>query len=337
MKKAVWAVVGGYGLGEVVVFSLFADRLMAAIREKNAAACVGIDPLVERLPSEVLQTHGVGHTESLSDAGADADRCAGAILDYGSEVIRIVAPYVPAIKINIAFFERYHASGIRAYHQLIQQGQDAGLMVIGDVKRADIGHTSMQYARAHLGGASGDVEHSTAAADAITVNPYFGFDGVGPFLEVAKTHGRGVFVLVQTSNPSASQVQGLRLSQEVTVCQKVALLVQEWAADKALIGQSGYSGVGAVVSPRDLESTVQIRAMMPQCIFLVPGFGAQGRTRDEVARCFQPDGTGALVTASRSVIYAYDDPSLRDSQRAGWRSAIDNACRDFVRQIRTLA
>lgn len=316
----------------------FADRLTAAIKAKNAPVCVGLDPLVDRLPGSITSMlEGL-----LSDAeGLDASPLevmdavdehlfdARKLLVYGNAVIDAVCDLVPAIKINIAFFEPYGAAGLATYKSLVEIAHSAGLLVIGDVKRADIGHTSAQYAKATLEGELEDV------ADAVTVNPYFGWDGVGPFVETAQKNDRGVFVLVQTSNESASQVQGLLLQNGRTVCQEVAILVQGWAAAPGRIGRSGYSCVGAVVSPRDLESTVKIRALMPNCIFLVPGFGAQGRTADEVAKCFKPDGTGAIVAASRSVIFAYDEPKYKERQN-DWQGCIRDACKDFVQSVNSV-
>ena len=312
----------------------FGDRLIQAIRQKNAPACVGLDPLVERLPPDVLSEAGIprehdGKIPASCDMGAAAD----ALLTFGREVIQAVAGEVPAIKINIAFFERYYAEGVRAYYELVRQAREADLLVIGDVKRADIGHSSAQYALAQL---AGPENADLAMPDAVTVNPYFGFDGIRPFIDAARDTGRGVFVLVQTSNESAAQIQGLALAEGSTVCHRVAELVQTWAAEESLVGASQYSCVGAVVSPRDLESTQQIRSLMPNAIFLVPGFGAQGRTAGEVAKCFKPDGTGAIVNASRSVIYAYQEPRYRDSHGDDWRACIRQACQDFVAAIRAV-
>lgn len=293
----------------------FGDRLSAAMRKMSAPACVGLDPLRERLPAE------------LQVSGEAGDRAvANAFHEFGRGIIAATAPYVPAIKINVAFFEPLHEEGLRVYRALIREAHTAGMVVIGDVKRADIGHTSGQYAAAHLRGAGGD---EGDVADAITINPYFGSDGVAPFVDAAAGSGRGVFVLVQTSNESASQVQGLMLPDGLTVCQKVAQLVQGWAV--GCRGRSGYSCVGAVVSPRDLESTILIRELMPDCIFLVPGFGAQGRTADEVAKCFKKDGSGAIVAASRSVIFAHLEAQYKTLP---WRDAISAACRDFVCSLR---
>lgn len=299
-----------------VTKSNFADRLLEAIAARGAAACVGFDPLVERLP-EPLRPR----------PGADGKSIAQAFTAFGAAVIRSCAPHIPAIKINIAFFEPYREHGVEAYYGLVREARAEGMLVIGDVKRGDIGHTSRQYAIAHLGeGAGGAAD----LPDAITINPYFGSDGLDPFVEVAAKSGCGVFVLVQTSNESAGQVQNLETTAGKTVSEHVAELVQKLAAAPGRLGESGYSLVGAVVSPRDLASTARIRRLMPNCVFLVPGFGAQGMTGKEVARCFKEDGSGALITASRSVIYAYEKSST------GWREAIGAAAADFAREIRAI-
>lgn len=315
----------------------FGDRLVRAIHQKNAAACVGLDPLIERLPVEILEAHGVSPApRQPTPAGLPLPACADALESFGREVIRIIAPHVPVIKINIAFFERYHAAGIRAYGRLVRLAQESGLIVIGDVKRADIGHSTTQYAHAQLGTLDVPDGEGIATPDAVTVNPYFGFDAVRPFVDIAREQGRGLFVLVQTSNESAAEVQGLALSDGTTVCQRVGDIVQGWATAEGLVGASGYSCIGAVVSPRDLESTKLLRSRMPDCIFLVPGFGAQGRTTDEVAHCFKPDGTGAIVTASRSVIYAYQDSAYHESAGDDWRRCIEMGCEALVDAIRQL-
>jgi len=302
----------------------FGDRLTAAIREKGVAACVGFDPVLAKLP------------ESIRPATGASDKvAAAAVVEFGRDVIKAIAPHVPAIKINIAFFEPFYAAGIDAYHELVSASHEAGLLVIGDVKRADIGHTSMQYALAQLGGASKELVDS-AIPDAITINPYFGIDGVRPFIDVARRHGRGLFVLVQTSNPSAVEVQGLTLPDGLTVCQHVAKLVADWAGESEIVGESGYSLIGAVVSPRDLESTVVIRDLMPQSIFLVPGFGAQGRTAEEVSKCFKADGTGALVAASRSVIYAFATGDHHAKHGKDWVACVESGAKEFADSLRSV-
>ena len=317
--------------------SHFADRLLSAIQEKDAPACVGLDPLAERLPPVLLEEYGIkGSGDTLVVPGAAPSAIVDAILAFSREVIRVVAPHVPAVKVNVAFFERYYADGVRAYFQVVRSAQEAGLMVIGDVKRADIGHSSTQYARAFLGDPDSVTPADISLPDCVTVNPYFGFDGIRPFVDSARDTGRGLFVLVQTSNESAKQIQGLALSDGSLLCQCVSEIVQTWAGAEGLVGDSGYSCVGAVVSPRDLESTKRIRTSMPNCLFLVPGFGAQGRTAEEVAQCFKTDGTGAIVNASRSVIYAYQQEQYQDRFGDDWQRCVKEGAKEFVQAIRAV-
>lgn len=311
----------------MIVAEHFGDRLAAAIKEKGVAACVGFDPLVDRLPQEIVDKLGLS-------SGASTRAVAGAFFQFGCGVIERIAPYVPAIKINIAFFERYYTDGVNAYLRLVKKARDAGLIVIGDVKRADIGHSTTQYAHAQLGDIEAPGLERYSAPDAVTVNPYFGFDAIKPFVEIARQQGKGLFALVQTSNPSAEEVQGLRLADGSKLCERVGEVVQGWASGEGLVGKSGYSLIGAVVSPRDLPSTERIRKLMPNCFFLVPGFGAQGRTTGEVAKCFKPDGTGALITSSRGVIYAYQVDKHRESFGDDWQRCIEEGCKDLVEAIR---
>jgi orotidine-5'-phosphate decarboxylase len=309
----------------------FADRLNDAIREKRAAACVGLDPLIDRLPGEILRKYELSGGPSPLEMG---NSIAAALLEFGQGVIDAVAPLIPVVKINIAFFERYYADGLRAYYRLIKYARDAGLLVIGDVKRADIGHSTTQYAHAQLADITLAGLDDMATPDAVTVNPYLGLDGIRPFLPIAKEQGKGLFVLVQTSNATAAEVQGLQFSDGLTVCQRVGQIVQGWAAAEATVGDSGYSSIGAVVSPRDVPSTERIRELMPNCVFLVPGFGAQGRTAGEVAKCFKPDGTGAIVTSSRGVIYAYQDEAVREKVGEDWRKCVRRGGEELVEAIR---
>lgn len=313
----------------------FGDRIVRAIEKKRVAACVGLDPMLDRLPPSVLASCQIDDKfDPRIRTATNAGKAANAILAFGQGVIRAISAHVPVIKINIAFFERYDAPGIRVYHKLVGEAMQAGLMVIGDVKRADIGHSSTQYALAQLGTITDPKMGEVVTPDAVTVNPYFGYDAIRPFVKLATETGGGIFVLVQTSNESAAEVQGLTLSDGTLLCERVAAIVQGWASDESLIGESGYSCIGAVVSPRDVESTRRIRTLMPNCIFLVPGFGAQGRTKEEVAHCFKSDGTGALVTASRSVIYAYHEETNKKQSGDDWVGAVEIACRDLVHAVR---
>lgn len=310
------------------VITNFADRLTEKIRRLHAPVCVGLDPLPGRLPPSIRQQYGLGGGTRAPNPSA-GDAAAEALLTFGRGIIEAIAPVVPALKINIAFFEAFRDAGVRVYYQLVREAHAAGLIVIGDIKRADIGHSTGQYAAAHLHGGGAD---DSCIPDAVTVNPYFGFDAIKPFADAARTTGRGLFVLVQTSNESAALVQGLTLADGRSLADAVAGMVETWAVGDGLVGSSGYSCIGAVVSPRDVPATRRLRALMPHSIFLVPGFGAQGRTADEVVTCFREDGAGAIVNASRSVIYAYEGASAGTD--AAWTAQVSAACRAFVDTVR---
>lgn len=304
----------------------FADRLLQAIRAKRAPVCVGIDPVYSRLPAEIAE-HRDLNDEMDSEAALDA------VLEFCRRVIRIVAPFVPAVKINSAYFERYYWEGVEGYYELMQEAAEHDLLVIGDCKRADIGPSSEMYAKAHLAEPDFVNLEDTMSPDAVTVNPYFGLDGVQPFIDVAREQGKGVFVLVRTTNDSASRIQGATGPDGTTFADHVARQVAEWAKPSGLVGAMGYSCLGAVVAGKDRESTERLRALMPQSIFLVPGFGAQGAGAAEVAPCFKGDGTGAIVTASRSVIYAYEDTKYLELYASEWEKCIEKACKDFVAEV----
>lgn len=288
----------------------FADRLTDAIRAKGTPACVGIDPVYAQLPEQVR----AAHPESEAVAALRA---------FGRRVLEVVSARVAIVKINIAFFEVYRGPGIELYFELVAAARRLGLIVIGDVKRGDIGHTSLAYARAQL--ADSD---AGPGPDAVTLSPYFGDDGVEPFLEVCRAQGKGVFILVHTSNPSAGQLQHAALAEGASVAERVAELVQGWAQRAGMIGRGGLSAVGAVVAPGDVQRARALRRRMPDCVFLVPGFGAQGRSAEQVAACFRPGGDGAIVNSSRGVINAYADS--RYGRVSDWADAVDSACAELV-------
>ena len=246
----------------------FADQLLTAIKKKRTPTCVGIDPVYSKLPAEIAE-HRDLNDETDSEAALDA------ILEYCRRVIRIVAPLVPAVKINTAFFERYYWEGVEGYFDLIQEANDAELLVVGDCKRGDIGSTAELYAQAALADPDfGDMD-DLVGPDAITVSPYFGSDGIRPFLQVAREESKGLFAVVRTSNESAGEIQGVKLDNGLTVAEHVAQQVAAWARDDGLVGSNGYSALGAVVAAKDRDSTQRLRGMMPQCLFLVPGYGAR--------------------------------------------------------------
>jgi len=308
----------------------FADNLLAAISKKRVPACVGIDPVYARLPAEINENPEL-NDESNSEVALDA------ILEYCRRTIHIVAPYVPAVKINSAYFERYYSEGVFAYYELVEEAANLGLVVIGDVKRGDIGSTAEMYARACLGDPDFSDLDDLVAPDAVTVNGYLGLDGVQPFIDIASKEGKGVFVLVRTTNPAAAAIQDVTLADGGTVYEAVGHQVEQWATGDGLLGKKGYSSVGAVVAAKGREATMKLRAMMPHCLFLVPGWGAQGAQPEDVAACFKSDGTGAVVSASRSIIYAYDQDvagmKYIEMYPTEWEKCVEQACKDFVADL----
>ena len=278
----------------------FADRLIDACRAKGAPVCVGLDPVLKRLPDAIDRADPVAAIQSF---------CLG--------VIDAVADIVPAVKPQSACFERYGAPGVAAYHKVVKHAKDAGLIVVGDAKRGDIGTSSAHYAAGLLAEPNG--------CDSLTVNGYLGADGLEPFHEVAAEQGKGLFVLVRTSNPGGDAIQSLELKDGRTVSEAVGDVVAQLGS--SCVGDCGYSNVGMVVGATKPTDAIKLRQRYPQQIFLVPGFGAQGGGAEDVKACFKPDGTGALVTASRSVIYA------SDASDVAWKQPVATAARDLVDQV----
>jgi len=289
----------------------FADRLLAAIEAKGSPVCVGIDPVYDRLP-EALRPDEAGEDDRLA---ALAEFCGG--------VLDAVAGIVPAVKPQIAHFEAYRHKGVGLYFEVVRRARELGLVVIGDVKRGDIGSTARAYAAGHLAGPD--------APDAVTVNGYFGADGLQPFVDAARQAARGLFVLVRTSNPSAAAVQDFAGAAGRKFYEHIAEQVARIGRAEGLVGARGYSCVGAVVGATYPQEARRLREIMPQQIFLVPGYGAQGASAEDCAAAFRGDGTGAIVNASRSVIFAH-----QDSRYAGvdWKQAVAAAAAAMADEIR---
>jgi orotidine-5'-phosphate decarboxylase len=281
-----------------VATSTFADRLGEAVERKRSQLVVGLDPRLDLLPVELRGESVLGRAEA---ANAYARFCCG--------IVDAVGRYVVAVKPQTAFFEALGADGFAALERVCGYARAAGLLVIVDGKRGDIGSTARAYAAAYLEPRG----EEPALADALTINTYLGGDSVEPFLQACRLHGAGIFCLVRTSNAGAGDVQELKLSDGRRVWQHVAELVEEWGAD--LVGERGLSSVGAVIGATVPRAVAEARKLLPQSVLLLPGVGAQGATPADVARAFTSGPASALVTASRSVIFTY---------RAGnedWRSA----------------
>jgi len=301
----------------------YADRLTAAIRAKRTAAVVGIDPVLERLPAE------------LRPRGSDLGSAAVATETFCRAVIATVAPHVPAVKINSAFFEAFYEAGVGVFYRLIAYAHEHGLLVIADVKRGDIGSTAKLYARGHLDQpAFADVDPARVP-DAVTLAGYLGENAVRPFVDIAREQGKGVYVLVRPSDPGADRIH--EFGEGEKFYQHLARLLRSWGEARELCGDCGLSCVGAVVAPKDAESTRALREALPDTPFLVPGFGAQGATAETCRPCFRADGSGAVVSASRSVTYAYQRADGGEEEGGDWRASVAEACQRFARDIAALA
>jgi orotidine-5'-phosphate decarboxylase len=270
----------------------FSDRLSAAVERKRSQLVVGLDPVAESLPPEL---------------DGDIDTFCRGIVDA-------VAEHAVAVKPQSAFFELYGGDGVRTFWDVCAYARSAGLIVIADAKRGDIGSTARAYA---------DV--FAERADAVTVNPYLGGDSVEPFIEAARREGGGVFCLVKTSNAGSADLQDARLSDGRRVWERVAELVRGWGENE--IGTRGLSAVGAVVGATFPEEVVEARRLLPRTPFLLPGVGAQGGTPADVAGAFTDDPAAALVSASRSVIYAYRESG------GDWRAAASAEARRLSGEI----
>lgn len=283
----------------------FADRLVDRIAELNNPTVVGLDPRMDQIPNVIKEM-------AVKEYGETLEAVSAALIIFNTSIIDAVSDIVPAVKLQIAFYEMYGHPGLFAYEQTIAHAHDQGMIVIGDAKRNDIASTAMAYAEGHLGEV--DVFGKPMApinADCMTVTPYLGTDGIAPFTEVCKERGKGIFVLVRTSNPSSDEIQGQPVGDQL-MDEHVAGLVEGWGRD--LIGESGFSSVGAVVGATYPEEAGNLRKLMPNQIFLVPGYGAQGGGAEDVKPCFYENGTGAIVNSSRGIIFAYQKGDYKEEQ-----------------------
>ncbi len=276
----------------------FADKLVDAIIEKKSVVDVGLDPRLEQIPSFLKE-------EAVKEFGEGFEAAGSAFFEFNKRIIDAVESQIPAIKPQIAFYEQYGKAGIEAFDKTVKYGQKRKLLVIADGKRNDIGSTAKAYAAAHLGEVDfAEGKKPCFDADCLTVNAYLGTDGVKPFTEACKQFGKGIFVLVKTSNPSSGDIQDKELKDGGTVFELMAEFVKKWGAE--IIGEKGYSSVGAVVGATYSKQAKSLRKIIPQAFFLVPGYGAQGGGAKDVLPCFNDDGLGAIVNSSRGIIFAYE-------------------------------
>jgi orotidine-5'-phosphate decarboxylase len=295
----------------------FSDRLAHAVCEKSNAVMVGLDPRVQQLP-QGLQPH------DLHDFPAVAD----SYRRFCCEIIDVVASLVPIVKPQAAFFEQLGSAGMLALGDVIDYAVSKNLLVVVDGKRNDIGTTAEAYAAAYLG----RKPQSSWGADALTVSPYLGSDSIEPFTKIARLTGAGIFVLVKTSNPGGKMLQD-RVCDGESMYVSVAKYVHELS--QHTLGNCGYSDVGAVVGATYPAQLAELRSLMPQTWFLVPGYGAQGGTAKDCAAAFNADGLGAVVNNSRGIIFAYERAEYKGKFAPNnWQNAVAAATEQMIAQLR---
>lgn len=283
----------------------FADRLLAATLDKGNPCIVGLDPRINEMPLFVNPGKSVA---------AERDEAAYySIMAFHKCVIDAIANLVPGVKLQSAFFEQYGLGGMRAFYDTMRYARNAGLIVIADAKRGDIGSTAAAYASAFLGETeiNGDT-WSTIDADCLTVSPYLGIDSLMPFVDECAARGRGIFVLAKTSNKGSADIQDLRLESGERVYERVAAMIN--VLSEQAVGKEGYSSIGAVVGATFPEEARKLRELLPKSILLVPGYGTQGGTAENAALCFDKNGTGAVVSASRSITYGFESRSVSETR-----------------------
>lgn len=284
------------------------DHLIDKIKETQNPTVVGLDPTVVMIPDYLKK-------QMFGKYGKTPKAVAEMFLEFNRCIIDEVYDLVPAVKPQIAMYEMYGLEGLRAYMETCEYARSKGLVVIGDIKRGDIGSTAEAYS-GHIAGADIEGEHFDLwKEDYITVNPYLGVDGIEPFLKVLRRDEKGIFVLVRTSNPSSGELQDKRM-EGTYLYNQVADLVSKWGEDT--IGKHGYSKVGAVVGATHPAQGVELRKRMPHTFFLVPGYGAQGGKGADLKGFFDEDGVGCIVNSSRGIIAAYKkDPEFGDEKTVG--------------------
>lgn len=271
------------------------DRLIRNIKRTNNPTVVGLDPTLAMIPSYIKE-------EMFEVYGKTPVAVSKMFLEFNKQIIDNTYDLIPAVKPQIAMYEQYGVAGIETYIETIKYAKEKGLIVIGDVKRGDIASTATAYA-GHIGITDiGGEKVDVWGTDCITLNPYLGYDSIEPYIDNCNQHDKGLFVLVKTSNPNSGEIQDLIVDGE-KIYEKVAQLVKSWGED--LIGEFGYSKIGAVVGATHPEQAAQIRKLMPNTYFLVPGYGAQGAGAAQLKDCFHKGGLGAIVNSSRGIIAAY--------------------------------
>lgn len=302
------------------------QQLIEKIQKTKAPICVGLDPMLSYIPEHIVK-------KSFHEFGETLEGAADAIWQFNKEIVDHTFDLIPSVKPQIAMYEQFGLEGLAVYQKTVKYCQEKGLVVIGDIKRGDIGSTSAAYATGHIGHVQvGSSSFAGFGTEFITVNPYFGTDGVKPFVDVCNKEDRGLFILVKTSNPSSGEFQD-KLIDGRTLYELVAEKVVEWGS----MSMDGvYSNVGAVVGATYPEMSRILRKLMPNTYFLVPGYGAQGGTAEDLKYCFNEDGLGAIVNSSRGIIAAYKQEKYAKFGAEHFAEASRQAVMDMVADINSV-
>ena len=301
------------------------NKLMQQIEKLDAPVVVGLDPMLSYVPEQVQKAAFDAFGETLEGAGE-------AIWQYNKTIIDHIYDLIPAVKPQIAMYEQFGIPGMEAYQKTVDYCKEKGLIVIGDVKRGDIGSTSAAYAAGHLGRVTvGSKTYTAFDEDFATVNPYLGSDGIKPFLEVCKAEKKGIFILVKTSNPSSGEFQD-RMIDGRPLYEWVGEKVAEWGEE--VMGDA-YSYVGAVVGATYPEMGRVLRKVMPKACILVPGYGAQGGKASDLAPYFNEDGLGAIVNSSRGIICAYKQEKYARFGAQAFGEASRQAVIDMIEDLKS--
>ncbi len=288
------------------------DKLITKIKKTGAPIVVGLDPKLDYVPAHIQK-------KAFSEFGETLEGAAEAIWQYNKGIVDAVYDLIPAVKPQIAMYEQFGIPGLIAFKKTVDYCKEKDLVIIGDIKRGDIGSTSESYAIGHLGKVSvGANSYAGFDEDFATVNPYLGSDGVKPFVKVCTSDNKGIFVLVKTSNPSSGEFQD-RLIDGKPLYELVGEKVAEWGSE--CIGKEGYSSVGAVVGATYPEQGKVLRKVMPKNFILVPGYGAQGGKGADLVHFFNEDGLGAIINSSRGIIAAFKQAEYASYGEEGYADA----------------
>lgn len=301
------------------------DELVKKIQEKDAPVVIGLDPMLSYIPEHIVD-------EAVREKGETLEAAAEAVWQFNKAIVDATCDLVPAVKPQIAMYEQFGVPGMAVFARTVEYCGEKGLTVIGDIKRGDIGSTSAAYAAGHIGTVKvGGRVLRGFREDFVTVNPYLGTDGVKPFADVCAQEGKGIFVLVKTSNPSSGEFQD-RLIDGKPLYEHVAEKVNEWG--EGCVGACGYSAVGAVVGATYPQQGRVLRALMPKAYILVPGYGAQGGKGKDLIHFFNKDGLGAIVNSSRGIIAAYKQEQYAKFGAGHFAEAARQATLDMIEDIR---